>query len=841
MRRVSAPIALANPLHYSRTHTNTSSDSIRKYEKQLSSIDSYTTRVKHEFDAFDDKRIRFLMFVENHEGSRYVLFDSKARATRRPFPTSASSSSISPTVSSPHASTTPKYLNQSEKAKLDTNMLIKMVFGSMPMVVTNRNSMKVHSFKSENKIMLSNVFNYVHNSANSLMVSPLDIDLSSSTHSTSTTATCTNASSQHAGTGFHRRTSNVNIGESASVSVSGSTRHSSKQSSIDKDNDHFINTATHQPIHNTSNIRYGSASSNPVPIIKNDITKLNHFNSSLNQKVTVKASSVTKSFASSSLCSNSPTSSLPLANNQQCSSSYSCGIYKRYKRSVSSSLRSNSNHELENSKTQSDIIFSSSSNDNLLTTSPPPASTPAPTLSNSKYMTKYKIGISLIFAPHLDLAIDVNEALNEVSHNEAFFNFFFAHLPLIEYQLREMRSHVIPALPVIFGASRNGAHLSKLSKFSHPEFLKIDRELDDFRCKFNMLYNSPRLKEPAWLTVTNSSRSESPHASSQPSDTRRSSLLSNLINDLVYLDKKLNGPKQSRMFLNRLISTVLKHNLSWLNTVVPSLENDSQSESSSLSSSSCTSPTTNASNHRLRKKRVNWTQHLERTNPYNPLWAQLGDLHGAIGDPLSLTRTVIIGENRELVTRILFVLSYFIRCSGNTYYDIKPIEVDLDHLIASRGHQKVKPVPNGLLTSVEAHINGDQREISVFELGTSPTVDIHLSPLRQLHVNHESSPQISLYNLNRNIEMLNIQVKNGTTTATTTDTSSSSLVFSPTVHNGHYSSSPDIITMSDDARLKSPGEKPPRFSQNSVKHRQISSNSLGEHCNSMSLPLIGLV
>ena len=148
--------------------------------------------------------------------------------------------------------------------------------------------------------MLSNVFNYVHNSANSLMVSPLDIDLSSSTHSTSTTATCTNASSQHAGTGFHRRTSNVNIGESASVSVSGSTRHSSKQSSIDKDNDHFINTATHQPIHNTSNIRYGSASSNPVPIIKNDITKLNHFNSSLNQKVTVKASSVTKSFASSS-------------------------------------------------------------------------------------------------------------------------------------------------------------------------------------------------------------------------------------------------------------------------------------------------------------------------------------------------------------------------------------------------------------------------------------------------------------------------------------------------------------------------------------------------------------
>lgn len=268
------------------------------------------------------------------------------------------------------------------------------------------------------------------------------------------------------------------------------------------------------------------------------------------------------------------------------------------------------------------------------------------------------------------------------------------------------------------------------------------------------------------------------------------------------------------------------------------------SESSSLSSSSCTSPTASGSNHRLRKKRVNWTHQLERTNPYNPLWAQLGDLHGAIGDPLSLTRTVIVGENRELVTRILFVLSYFIRCSGNTYYDIKQAECDLDHLIASNGHQAAKTASNGLLKSIDAH-NGDQREISVFELGTSPTIEDHLSPLRQLHVNNESSPHISLY---RNIEMLSIQVKpphqcsgTATTGTTNTDTSMSPLVFSPTVHNGgpYSPSSPDIMSMNDDARLKSPGVKPPRFSQNGVKHRQISSNSLGEHCNAMSLPLIG--
>lgn len=54
---------------------------------------------------------------------------------------------------------------------------------------------------------------------------------------------------------------------------------------------------------------------------------------------------------------------------------------------------------------------------------------------------------------------------------------------------------------------------------------------------------------------------------------------------------------------------------------------------------------------------------LAKSHPYNPLWAQLGDLYGALGSPVRVCRTVVVGRRRELVQRVLYILSYFIRCS----------------------------------------------------------------------------------------------------------------------------------------------------------------------------------
>lgn len=49
--------------------------------------------------------------------------------------------------------------------------------------------------------------------------------------------------------------------------------------------------------------------------------------------------------------------------------------------------------------------------------------------------------------------------------------------------------------------------------------------------------------------------------------------------------------------------------------------------------------------------------------PCNPLWAQLGDLYGALGNPAKMAQTVVAGDSRksDLINSVLSFLSYFIR------------------------------------------------------------------------------------------------------------------------------------------------------------------------------------
>lgn len=49
--------------------------------------------------------------------------------------------------------------------------------------------------------------------------------------------------------------------------------------------------------------------------------------------------------------------------------------------------------------------------------------------------------------------------------------------------------------------------------------------------------------------------------------------------------------------------------------------------------------------------------------PCNPLWAQLGDLYGALSNPIRVAHTVVAGDPQkiDLVNSVLFFLSYFIR------------------------------------------------------------------------------------------------------------------------------------------------------------------------------------
>lgn len=53
---------------------------------------------------------------------------------------------------------------------------------------------------------------------------------------------------------------------------------------------------------------------------------------------------------------------------------------------------------------------------------------------------------------------------------------------------------------------------------------------------------------------------------------------------------------------------------------------------------------------------------ISKYHPYNALWAQLGDLYGAIGNPPKISKTIVCGNHRLTMNKVLNVLTYFVRC-----------------------------------------------------------------------------------------------------------------------------------------------------------------------------------
>lgn len=98
-----------------------------------------------------------------------------------------------------------------------------------------------------------------------------------------------------------------------------------------------------------------------------------------------------------------------------------------------------------------------------------------------------------------------------------------------------------------------------------------------------------------------------------------------------------------------MLTGILTYHLGWVATV--SAFNSSNSRHGSTSASSAAI-----------ERRAKLLQ-VSQKHPYNALWAQLGDLYGAIGMPPKLARTIIYGTEKMWVEKLLNVLTYFIRCS----------------------------------------------------------------------------------------------------------------------------------------------------------------------------------
>ena len=145
----------------------------------------------------------------------------------------------------------------------------------------------------------------------------------------------------------------------------------------------------------------------------------------------------------------------------------------------------------------------------------------------------------------------------------------------------------------------------------------------------HLLYTLPHLLSPSWHL-----------ALASPTPTH---LQERLVQDILSIRAELDT-KETNFFFSSLVTGVLSHHLGWVETVMPSSDG----------------PETDNS---LRKPHSRAVEELSRCHWYSPTRLQHQELHGSLGCPARNTRTLVITRTEEMARKIVFVLSYFIRCS----------------------------------------------------------------------------------------------------------------------------------------------------------------------------------
>ncbi|CAN2388744.1 Folliculin-interacting protein 2 [Pristimantis euphronides] len=281
--------------------------------------------------------------------------------------------------------------------------------------------------------------------------------------------------------------------------------------------------------------------------------------------------------------------------------------------------------------------------------------------SNPAMIGRKKIAISILFS-----------LSEEEEAQRNFQDFFFSHFPLFESHMNKLKSAIEKAMiscrKITESSQRVQVYLSQVME-----------ALGQFRGTIWNLYCAPRIAEPVWLTMMSNT-------------TEKSQLCQHFLKEFTYLIEQLN----KNQFFAALITAVLTYHLAWVPTVMPNDHPPIKSFCEKHTSQSVSL--------------------LAKSHPYNPLWAQLGDLYGAIGSPVRMTRTVVVGKRKDLVQRILYILTYFIRCS----------ELQENHLVHSRVIKKGEQMVQG--SNVTTTLEKGEVEDSEYVIITLNNESALLSP-----------------------------------------------------------------------------------------------------------------
>ncbi|XP_061398909.1 uncharacterized protein LOC133334611 [Musca vetustissima] len=202
---------------------------------------------------------------------------------------------------------------------------------------------------------------------------------------------------------------------------------------------------------------------------------------------------------------------------------------------------------------------------------------------------------------------------------------------------------------------------TEIAYIHHNNFLQIMYQIwQDTQQWFVDLFTAPRIKCPVWLSITTSGSKYSKNVAER------------FIKELCWL-LSFADTKDTNFFISTMLTAILTHHLGWVPTVSP------------FSSSSSTAAV---------EQRAKLLQ-VSQKHPYNALWAQMGDLFGAIGLPPKLARTVIYGTEKLSVERLLNVLTYFIRC-GEVRRSAKKEDYNRDmvnNIVAQNKNETFKKSP----------------------------------------------------------------------------------------------------------------------------------------------------
>ncbi|KAL2098297.1 hypothetical protein ACEWY4_007504 [Coilia grayii] len=261
--------------------------------------------------------------------------------------------------------------------------------------------------------------------------------------------------------------------------------------------------------------------------------------------------------------------------------------------------------------------------------------------SNPALVRRKKIAVSIIFS-----------LPEKEEENKAFQEFFFSHFPLFESHMNKLKTAIERAMILC-------RRIAESSQRVQVYLCRVMEALGDFRMTIWNLYMAPRISEPVWLTMVSQS-------------AKRSALCQRFLKEMSHLMDH-SGKSQ---FLPALLTAVLMYHLAWVPTVMPSNHLPIKPICEKHSS------------HSL--------DLLAKSHPYNPLWAQLGDLYGVLGCPVRVCRTVVVGRRRELVQRVLYILSYFIRCSDLQESDCKTYDIISPNPCTPQDHtdNPAKPTPS---------------------------------------------------------------------------------------------------------------------------------------------------